>query len=182
MVFKLAQTFSSPASSQSGFPSPGDGAQSSGSPNAPPTEVPWSAKRPIKGFRSWLNPLKPQSAQRGFPSPQNNGQRRPAGSMPNVPPPFGGVYQHYTPYYDRGAAAYVPNFGKLLTNPIGAGVVALYRPQASYGEAAQYINGAIWWTSQVVPTSINLQGLTDPQELVDIFDNVQIQAVVRTTG
>jgi hypothetical protein len=102
--------------------------------------------------------------------------------MPNVPPIFGGVYQHETPYYSRGAPAYVPNFGYVLTNPIGAGVVARYRTQASYGPAAQYANGAIWWTSQVVPTSINLQGLTNPDELAQLLDSVTVQAVVRTTA
>lgn len=102
--------------------------------------------------------------------------------MPNAPPIFGGVYQHYTPYYDRGAAAFVPNFGYVLYNPIGAGIPALHRPQASYGPAAQYADGAIWWATQVIPTSVNLQGLTDPEELAAILSPLQIQGVVRTTG
>jgi hypothetical protein len=184
MVFKLSRTFTNPARSQSGFATPGAGAQQSGpvSEKRHP-DVPWFTKRWAQGARTWLRPTTvAASTQRGFGSPLSRSERRPRGSMPNVPPIYGGVYQHYTPYFDRGAAAYVPNFGYLLTNPIGAGVVALYRPQASYGSAGQYENGAIWWTSQVVPTSINLQGLTDPQELAAIFDNVTIQGVVRTTG
>jgi len=87
-----------------------------------------------------------------------------------------------TPYYDRGAAAVVQNYGKVLENPIGAGIVALSRPQASYGGAAQYDYGALWWTSQAIPTSINLQGLTDPEALNEILGSVAVQAVVRTTG
>lgn len=102
--------------------------------------------------------------------------------MPNKPPIFGGVDYHYTPYYDRGAAAYVPITGKLLYNPIGAGIVVNHRPQASYGPAGQYADGAIWWASQAIPTSVNLQGLTSPDELANLLDDIQIQAVVRTTG
>ena len=182
MVFQLSRTFLSPAGSQSGQPSIGAGAQTSGP--APPYQMatPWDTLRPTQGWRSWLFPSRSADAQRGFPSPENNKQKRPLGSMPNRPPVFGGVHQQYTPYYDRGAAAYVPNFGKVLTNPIGAGVVARYRSQASYGPAAQYANAALWWTSQVVPTTINLQGLTDPEALAEILDSVTVQAVVRTTG
>lgn len=186
MVFKLSRTFASPSTSQSGFPSPGAGAQQSGPvAQRQHPDVPWvtAALAQRQGTRTFLRPVTvAANAQRGYGSPLSKSQQRPPGSMPNVPPIWGGVYQRYTPYYDRGAAAYVPNFGKLLTNPIGAGHVVRYRPQASYGSAGQYENGAIWWTSQVVPTSINLQGLTDPQELAAIFDNVTIQGVVRTTG
>lgn len=182
MVFQLARTFSNPGGSQSGQPAIGAGAQTSGKHKPASPSPPWDARRPTQGRRSWLLPYKSASEQRGFPAPLNGKQKRPPGSMSNVPPIFGGVYQHETPYYDRGAAAFVPNFGYVLTNPIGAGVVARYRTQASYGPAGQYDNGAIWWTSQVVPTSINLQGLTDPEELASILDMTTIQAVVRTTG
>lgn len=182
MVFKLSRTFSDAATSQQGFPSPGDGAQTTGPGKPPPAFVPRIPTRPTKGFASWLFPSKPQDAARGYPAPDDESQRRPYGSMPNEPPMFGGVFQHETPYYDRGAAAFVPNFGKVLYNPIGAGIVAKYRPQASYGGAAQYANGALWWTSQAIPTSINLQGLTSPEELADLLNNVEIEAVVRTTG
>lgn len=179
IVFKLATTFSNPASSQSGMPPIGAGAQISGPASPQPEKTAWFSSRPVKGIRSWLSPSKPESMQRGYPSPENGGQRRPAGSMPNVPPLFGGVAYVETPYYSRGANAYVPNTGKVLTNPIGAGIVASYRPQASYGPAAQYADGAIWWSSQVIPTSIDLQGLTDPAALAAILDPLQIQAVVR---
>lgn len=178
-MFKLATTFSKPSSSQSGMPPIGAGAQTSG-PATPQTRgTPWFSGRPTQGIRSWFAPSMSRSAQRGTPAPENPGQRRPDGSMPNVPPIFGGVAYVETPYYSRGAAAYVPNTGKVLTNPIGGGVVALHRPQASYGPAAQYADGAIWWSSQVIPTSIDLQGLTDPAALAAILDPLQIQAVVR---
>ena len=185
-MFRVARTFQSPgtnAGPQQGFPEIGAGAQTTGEGDRTKrVRTPWVPVRATQGTRSFANPSSGDGRQRGFPDPQGYGQARPPQSMPNRPPVWGGVYQHYTPYYDRGAAAFVPNFGYVLTNPIGAGVVARYRTQASYGPAAQYFNGAIWWTSQVIPTSINLQGLTDPEELAAILDNLQIQAVVRTTG
>lgn len=181
-LFKPTNTYEKPSASQSGMATPGAGAQYTGFESVPNDPSIWEARRPTKGLRSWLFPQSSAGEQRGFPAPGDAGQNRPAGSMPNDPPVFGGVYMHETPYYDRGAAAFVPNFGKVLSNPIGAGVVALHRPQASYGGAAQYANGAIWWTNQIVPTSINLQGLTDPDELAAILSATEVQAVVRTTG
>lgn len=182
MVFQVSRTFDNPSQgTQSGQPGIGAGAQTTGPASQPRSAaVPWDPMRPIKGLFSWMMPSR--DGQRGFPSPEAPDQSRPPGSMPNVPPIFGGVYQNYTPYYDRGAAAFVPNFGFLLTNPIGAGVVALQRPQASYGPAGQYFNGAIWWTSQAIPTSVNLQGLTNPEVLASILSTNELQAVVRTTG
>ncbi len=181
-MFKIATTFTDPGASQRGFPAPGSGAQSSGPAVEQPRVEVGEPVRPTKGFRSWLFPDKGDSAQRGFPSPLDWLQRRPKGSMPNVPPTFGGVAYNETREYDRGASAYVPITGKLLTNPIGAGIVVPFRPQASYGPAGEYADGAIWWSSQSIPTSVNLQGLASPQELAAILDDIQIQAVVRTTG
>jgi hypothetical protein len=190
-MFRLSNTWAQPSSGgQSGFPAPGAGAQTTGGPFVPkhPGAVEWTPERPTKGRRTFFrqakrgSPNEGVSGQQGFPSVENDAQRRPPGSMPNVPPVYGGNIQVWTPYYSRGADAYVQNYGKLLTNPIGAGVVALQTPQASYGGAAQYFDGQLFWTSQVIPTNIPLQGLTDPEELAAILDGIDIQAVVRTTG
>ena len=181
-MFKLATTFANPGASQSGFPAPGSGAQTTGQGTLQPPPAGGPPVRPTKGLRSWLNPEADGGEQRGFPNPLSFLQRRPKGSMPNVPPAFGGVGYNITPDMDRGASAYVPITGKLLYNPIGAGVVALHRPQASYGPSGQYDDGAIWWTSQAIPTSVNLNGLASPDELATLLDNIQVQAVVRTTG
>jgi hypothetical protein len=184
-MFRLANTFPNPTGGsgpQRGFPSPGAYDQQVGTPTRKDAQVPWTSEHPTKGKRTWFLPWKSDGAQRGFPSPEKPAQARPPGSMPNCPPVWGGVYQHYTPYYSRGAAAYVPNFGYVLTNPIGAGIVALHRPQPSYGPAAQYYNGAIWWVTQQVPTSIHMQGLTDPEELLALVGETNVEAMVRTTG
>lgn len=185
MVFKVKGTFDNPtqgANRQRGYPEAGAGAQTIGPYEAPPERVPVSPMQPIKGLFSWLFPTRNADVQRGYPSPDEANQRRPRGSMPNEPIAFGGVYQNETPYYDRGAAGFVPNFGKVTTNPIGAGIYAPYRPQPSYGSSGQYADGAIWWTSQMIPTTVNLQGLTTPEELAGLLDGLEIQAVVRTTG
>lgn len=184
-MFRLARTFKNPAAGPNaarGFPSPGAGDQSSGDFTPPPDEAAWVSARPTQGGISWFGDSVAGNERQGFPSPENPAQRRPAGSMDAVALQYGGHLDTVTPYYSRGAAAVVPNFGKVLTNPIGAGVVAQYRPQASYGPAGQYVNGAVWWTSQAIPTSVNLQGLVDPASLEAILGPINVQAVVRTTG
>jgi hypothetical protein len=189
-MFKVSDTFKNPTrggNAARGFPSPGAGAQLTGDPMFdtpidPYGEQTTTPSRPTKGIFSWLFPSKPASEQRGFPEPEGDMQERVVGSMPNSPHVFGGVYQNYTPYYSRGAAAFVPNFGRVLYNPIGAGVVAKHRTQASYGKAGQYANGAIWWSNKIVPTSIHMQGLNSPQEIADLLSTLEIQAVIRTTG
>jgi hypothetical protein len=80
--------------------------------------------------------------------------------------------------YSRGAAAFVPNFGTVFSNPIGAGVVAKYRPQASYGMAAQYAAEQLFWTAQAIPTNIPMQGLTDPAELKALLSTVDVTAMM----
>lgn len=182
-MFKVANTFVDPGSSQSGMATPGAGAQMTGYPGVaqPQTEM-GPPERPTKGFRSWLFPEADGGEQRGFPSPLAFLQRRPKGSMPNNPPVFGGVEYHETRDMDRGASAFVPITGKVLTNPIGAGIYAPHRPQAWYGAPGQYADGAIWWSTQNIPTNVNLSGLVSADELAALLDNIQIQAVVRTTG
>lgn len=180
-MFKLSRTFDDPgagSNSQRGFPAPGEGAQTTGDWTPAPELVEWVPERPTKGRRSFFA-SKPSSRQRGFPSPENPAQRRPEGSMPNAVPQSGRAVEVWTPYYDRGAAAFVQNFGKVLTNPIGAGVVAPYRPQASYGPAGEYVNGAIWWVSQAVPTTVGLQGLSSPDVLASLLSETEVQAVIR---
>jgi hypothetical protein len=179
MVFALSR---SQPNSQSGMATPGAAGQTTGTHTPPPGFVEWSTKMWAKGVRSFQNSTSGSGAQRGYPAPEGRLQSRPPGSMNPGPQPWGGVYQNYTPYYSRGDAAYVPNFGKVTENPIGAGIYAPYRPQASYGGAAQYANGQLWWSSQAIPTSISPQSLTDPQQLAAILSTLQIQGVVRTTG
>lgn len=185
MVFQLRRTFKKPAEGANvarGYPAPGDGAQTIGDFTPAPWDTGWQSDRPTQGVSSFFSAARSRGEQRGFPAPFNSGQRRPPGSMPNAVPAYGGHIDVVTPYFSRGAAATVQNFGKVLTNPIGAGVVARYRPQASYGPAAQYVNGAIWWTSQAIPTSVNLQGLTDPRTLAAVLGPVNVKAALRTTG
>ena len=180
MVFKLSNTYQNPlqdAGLQRGFPAPGSGAQDTGAPSATDegdAGAKWYPLAWVKGIAAWLKPQLPAGEQRGFPVPLAPLQSRPPGSMPNVPPIFGGHRDTVTPFYDRGAAAVVPYFGRVLTNPIGAGRVALSRPQASYGGSPQYDNGAIWWVSQAIPTSLSLSGLTSAEELNALLGNMQV--------
>ena len=182
MVFRLAQTYYDPQDSQSGFAEPGAGAQTTGDPSFVSQlqpAVPSEPERPTKGLFSWLFPQSPRGGQAGQPEPFNALQHRPPGSMDNVPPIFGGVDYNWTPEYSRGAGAYVPITGKLLTNPIGAGIVAMQRPQASYGPSGKYVDHAIWWTSQAVPTTVDLNGLLSAEQVEALVGNMSVQAMVR---
>ncbi len=183
MVFQVSQTFYDPQDSQSGFAEPGAGAQTTGDPSfvsMPQPVIEYEPERPIKGLFSWLFPYNNRGMQTGQPEVLNALQHRPPGSMPNLPDEVTGIVEYnWTPEYSRGAAAYVPITGKVLTNPIGAGIVAMQRPQASYGPAGEYINGAIWWTSQQVPTTVDLNGLISPEQIAALVGDMNVQAMVR---
>lgn len=133
----------------------------------------------MSGTRSWFLPSSPQSMQRGFPTPQNAAQRRPPPWRNDVAP-WGGVIQLLTRRFDRGAAAYAPNFGRINNNPIGAGIVAPNMPHASYGMSARYVNHTIFWVSQSIPTSVPMSGLQGPDQMAALLGTVNVQAAVRT--
>lgn len=181
-MFKLQRTFQNPAQSQSGFAEPGAGAQIRGEPSynglaAEPVDI--APERPTKGVFGWLFPASPRSLQAGQPEPLGAMQHRPPGDMDAFAPINGMVEYNWTPEYSRGAAAFVPNTGKVLTNPIGAGVVALQRSQASYGPSGEYVNGVIFFTSQSVPTSVGLSSLITPEQIEALVGNMNVQAMVR---
>lgn len=186
-MFKLARTWSKPSNeegSNRGFPAPGDGAQKTGLYPSPAAlargYVPAEPERPTKGFRSFFQPSGHQGTQAGQPAPGGPGQGR-EGWGPGVAPDGRPMYVR-GPRFSEGTARDVPNYGKVLVNPIGAGIVALHRPQASYGQAAQYYAGTIWWTPQAIPTSINMQGLTSPKALEAVLGPLYVQAAIRVEG
>lgn len=133
----------------------------------------------MNGKRRWFSPGTVSSQrQRGFPMPLGAGEER-------NPPweqygAFGGVWFGIPRRNDLGAAGFTPNFGTVFVNPIGAGVVALHRPQASYGLAGQYIEHIIFWAQQTIPTSVKLGALTTPQEMQALLGTINVQAAVRT--
>lgn len=179
-MFKVAKTWSDPSQSgQRGFPAPGTGQQTVGQYSPPPRGPAPGNDRPTKGLLSWLFPS--AEGQRGFPSPENAAQHRPKGTMDRKVKTGGRPLSVWTPPYSRGSDAVVQNFGKVLTNPIGAGIQVKHRPQAFYGNAGQYLNHQIFWTSQAIPTSVRLQGLNSAADLSSIFNDIQIQGVVRVT-
>ena len=136
----------------------------------------WQSQAQRAASRPWWKPGS-QADRLGYPVPLGGPDRR---SPPAVQVPmFGGVMQVAGPLWDQGAAGYAPQFGQVLSNPIGAGIVTRARPQASYGPAGQYVNGYIWWVPQTVPTSLQLGGLTSPQELQALLGTVNVQAAVR---
>lgn len=182
-MFRLARTYDDPASgsnSQRGYPSPGEGEQATGQPATQDTSrVPNGPIKLFKGLRTWLSTVTGSNPSRGMPEAEDALQHRPPGSVVDQQM-FGGVVYNETPYYDRGAAAFVPNFGTLVSNPIGAGRQVPWRPQAFYdGQSGEYENGSIWWVSQSTPTSTNLTGLQDANALLDEVGSVNVEAMVR---
>ncbi len=134
------------------------------------------------GVRSWFRPASPAGGQRGFGTPLGVRETRQAAGQPwPLMPGYGYAIPSQTSRSDMGADGTVNSFGKVLTNPIGAGVVACYRPQASYGMAGQYIDHTIFWASQTIPTTIPLGPLVSPQTLAALLGTVNVQAAVRTT-
>lgn len=181
-MFQVSRTFpdaSSDVSGQRGFPAPGSGAQKTGMHPSPAAlargHVDDTPERPTKGWRSWFAPSGSHGSQAGQDAPGPNR----AGWVQSGFYPDGRPHYVRGPDFSKGTARDVPNFGKVLTNPIGAGVVALHRPQASYGQAAQYVAGTIWWTPQGIPTSVNLQGLTSPEALAAVLGPLYVQAAIR---
>jgi len=186
MVFQISRTYQDPAQGANlnrGFPAPGAGAQTVGPGQAQPPPVNPSPVRWAKGRRTFFKPAAGSNANRGFPSPLNGAQARPPGTMDNFGYAASGLpVNTVTPPYSRGAARTVTDFGKVLTNPIGAGIAVNHRIQAQNTRPGQYVNGAIWWTSQAIPTSVNLQGLNDPAALAAVLGPINVQGVIRTTG
>jgi hypothetical protein len=123
----------------------------------------------------------PAQAQRGFPAPLNQTETRAAYGQPfgNVAP-FGGKILVQPRRRDLGASGYVPNFGKPFSNPIGAGVVALNRPQPSYGISSEYIAHALFWSSQTIPTTIPMGPLVSRDTMQALLGTINIKAVLPT--
>src|ERR1700744_2685831 len=98
--------------------------------SAPPSVV---ATKPVPSDvrNTFLMATTPMGTARGHPTPMSGNQRR---DVPFKPVDmFGGVIMAMPRRNDLGAAGYVPRFGKVLVNPIGAGIQAKYRTLPYYG-------------------------------------------------
>jgi hypothetical protein len=84
--------------------------------------------------------------------------------------------------YSRGAGAFSPKFGTLLSNPIGAGVAAPYRLPTIAGPGARYQFGAIFFNVQAIPTTMR-QAPTVPAESINaLLATNHVAAMYATTG
>jgi hypothetical protein len=164
---------SGPIGFQSGAPNPAATQTGPGSPRwrdqgytawSPARETsPWSA-------RGFPDPAEPEALQRGFGTPE-------AIPVPDPGPPsgpYGKAIFVQTPYYDGGALMFAPKFGKILENPIGAGIQVPFRSYSSYYPSGQYDAGVIFWASEYIPTSIPSSALMTPDELEAILGNLEI--------
>lgn len=131
--------------------------------------------------RRWFSPGSCSSQrQRGFPMPLGQDETREASGRPLRPT----MAQSFPIFVhparsDMGARGVVSLFGQTFVNPIGAGVYAPNRPQASYGIAGQYVDHTIFWAQQTIPTTIPMGPLTSPAELAALLGIVNVQAALR---
>jgi hypothetical protein len=177
-MFKLATTFENPSTTRSGMAVPGAGAQRVGNGTPRDVDIPWETMNVTPG----TDTFQLSDNTRGFPAPEAPDQRKNPADLNYVPQASGEPEYKYYPYFSRGANAYAPQFGQVLSNPIGAGIVANHRPQAFYGGAGTYEHGSIWWTSQAIPTTINLQGLADSKALEAQLGEIYVEAVLPGQG
>jgi hypothetical protein len=120
-----------------------------------------------------------QSLMRGTPG-MAHWQRRQIPQVPTIP--RGREVWFQAPSWDRGAAAFAPNFGIVPVNPIGSGVFAPYRIPTIAGPGARYEFGAIWFDVQTVPTSIHLSPSMSAESLNALIATSFVAAMYPTTG
>ncbi len=172
-MFKPASTWNNPASPQSlqrGQPAVGQGAQTTGrwTGRTPPPPAP---ELQPAGTDTWTT-LTSASTQRGYEAPFDPGQQTTRSAQP-FPQPLPVLYN--APWPDRGADNFSPDFGQVTSNPIGGGVqVSNPFDVHARGPAGQYFTDTIFWTSQVIPTSLDLQGLATPAEINAMVANLHV--------
>jgi len=179
-MFKLVNTFknaASPQNQQRGMPAPGTGAQRTNPPRRKPGETPWVARIPYEGTDTWEGqgetygtPSFPVDAQRGAPAPQSANQRYPAGAL-TTPALDGKQYYRVTRQFSRGAQRMAPITGIVLSSP-NPGDFVPHKPNVvPRYPLGQYINNTIFWTNQVIPTTVKLSGLQTEEALDAMLSN-----------
>ena len=156
-----------------GFPAPGSGAQKTGGKKITKSKPVAPREDTFFAGKSTFLPQSVSDFLRGFPIPESKNQKR--GKTIPVKTQSGPI-PVYTPDYSRGAAAVVQNYGQVFSNPIGAGIAYTHKLNAYNERPAEYHAGTIWFMNQTSPTSVNVQGLTSPQQLEAILGTVNILA------
>jgi hypothetical protein len=141
---------------------------------------------PLNQF-DWMNPfgdetvgLSPRSIMQGQPPAFSWWHQRAHKAPPQTPMPIPIYVQG--PVYDRGADAFAPQFGKLLQNPIGAGIHASYKLPVIAGPGARYQFGAIWFGVQSIPTSVQINPTVPIETINALLATSHVSAAYLTTG
>ena len=132
--------------------------------------------------RQWFGT--PATKQRGEPVPFSPADHRPIENVEFRVPYGAPVYQRLR-RYDWGSAGFSFDSGRLFSNPIGAGVVALHRIKPFSSAVAQVVPGqGIFWNSQTIAdfAGPELGTLYDPQTLYALLGNTNAQAVAAPPG
>jgi hypothetical protein len=139
---------------------------------------------PVTAFIGAMHPpmwdVDPTSYMRGQPQAFAWWQHRwPRG--PETRPKGTPTYVH-SRAYDRGGAAYAPQFGRLPINPIGAGVYAPYRIPTIAGPGARYVAGTIFFDVQSIPTSMPISPAVPIETVNALLATSRATGAYRTTG
>lgn len=183
-LFNIVNTWknvTSAANQQRGFPAPGTGAQQTNSARQPPPEHAWLADIPYEGSDTWPatgaytygNPTFPVDAQRGQPAAEAQNQQYPRGAL-NQPMLDGRTLYRETREFSRGMQRYAPITPYVLAtaNP---GDIVPFRPSVvPRYPLGQYINNTIFWTNQVIPTSVPLAGLQTEKSIDELLSTFQV--------
>jgi hypothetical protein len=124
--------------------------------------------------------VSPQAAMRGRPPPFSWWMQRSVPRIPTPPQPTP-IWLQSRPY-DRGAGAYSPKFGTLPISPIGAGIYSAYKLPVIAGPGATYQFGAIWFDTQVIPTSIRMNPTVPVETINALLATSHVGPSYLTTG
>jgi len=117
---------------------------------------------------------------RGMPAPLEWWQQRRTPQQRDAPQAL--PFFFTPPQYDRGADAFAPQFGRLMSNVIGAGVPVPFRHPTISGPAAVYEAGAIYFDVQTVPTTVRLSPAMSRESLAALLATSHVGPSYATTG
>jgi len=181
-MWKVSNTWkkaATPTNQQRGFPAPGSGQQTTGKARLTPEEAMNAALIAYSGEDTYDNPDTPVNAQRGFPAPESRSQAYRPGQVTR-PTPNGVTTYRETRNFSRGAQAFAPTTPIVLNTP-NPGQIVLHRPNVlSKVPLGQYINNTIFWSNQIIPTTVKLSGLQTEKAVEALLSDFEVYGRAET--
>jgi hypothetical protein len=175
-MFKLKNTYANPAApanAQRGSPAPGTNGQQTGPARRPPGEPAWVDRAPGKPRDTWFAAQDIVDAQRGSPAPEGTSQAYQPGQV-TQPVPDGKQYYRETRQFSRGAQRNAPITGIVLSTPNPGAYVPFKPSVVPRYPLGQYINNTIFWTNQIIPTTVKLSGLQTEDAIDELLSTFKV--------